>query len=247
MSLIQSFDSAPDSIIPSELPGPIPRLVRYDPVTLVFPTLMVLFFSGFTTYSVVKQIQDQGQLQQNYTETTAAINGLGPEGRSQTLMVDYTFTVDGTSFTGKSAVPGELYPTLHLGYPLAIRYVPKKPSISHPARWEWPSPGWIQFVMPFFGLPFAIIYFVTLRSQRRLAIGGKATFATVTGCRTGRGGIFLDYKFDTAEGISFQGSGTSPNRKQAGERICILYMPDNPARNGTYPFIAYRILPASAY
>jgi hypothetical protein len=240
---MQSFDPAPEYIIPPELTGPIPRRPRFDPVTLVFPLLMILFFAGLPAYVTLSQINKEQQLRQSSNEATGEIDRVTRQGRSRTPTVDYTFGVNGTSFTGNAAVPDELFSTIHRGDSLTIRYVPSNPLISHPTAWEWPGPSRVMYVMPLFGLPFAIIYWVTLRSQRRLAFGGVAAIAKVTGCSSSRSGIFVNYDFQTVNGVPYQGKGSSPDRKEPGALICILYMPDNPLRNGTYPFTAYRIPP----
>lgn len=244
---MQSFDPVNESIIPPELTGPVPRRVRFDPVTLVFPVVMVIIFSGLPTYLLLTQISHQNKLHQNSSETIGQIEDAWYAGRSDTPTVSYTFSANGTSFTGKASVPDQIFQSLHRGDSLAIHYVPSEPSISHPAAWDWSSPVWVQYVLPFLGLPFVIIYWVTLCSQRRLAIGGIATVGTVTDCHSGRGGIFVNYEFDTPEGIGFQGKGPSSVWKASGTRICILYMPEKPLRNGTYPFVAYRIPPPGEF
>ena len=64
---MQSLDPAV-STIPPELTGPVPRSIRFDPVTLLFPVVMVLFFTGAPTYLLTNQIHQQDALRQNSSE-----------------------------------------------------------------------------------------------------------------------------------------------------------------------------------
>jgi hypothetical protein len=241
---MQSFDPATQSILPPELTaGPIARQVRLVGTALIIPILMIVVFTGIPTYKVVTNTHHRDALRQNSGETMAEIKDAWHAGRGNVPTVSYTFSLDGAAFSGEATVPEQLFPTLHQGDSLAVRYVPSDPSISHPADWEWVPTTW-DFLMPFFFVPITVFYGYLLRSQHRLATQGIAAAATVTDCSSTRNGLIVKYDFQTEDGRPFHGSGSSPDRKEAGTRICILYLPDNPRRSNTYPLSFYRILPA---
>ena len=242
---MQSLDPAAASIIPPELTGPTPRRVRFDRWLLIMPTLLLAVFSGIPTYQALRLIQQRNALRRNSKEVLGWIDEVWHAGRAHVPTVSYTFVVHGINRTGQAEVPKRIYATLHSGDVLEIRYVPSDPSINHPASWEW-SAGWENFVVPVIGLASVIFYRALLRRQRHLAVEGIPAFATVTGTSRGRNGPIVKYEFRTDGGI-YQGSDSSPGRKATGTRICILYLPNDPNRNGIYPLSAYRVLPAGEF
>jgi hypothetical protein len=49
--------------------------------------------------------------------------------------VDYTFNVNGRTFSGKAPVPARVERNLYESGPLMVRYLPSDPAVNHPAAW----------------------------------------------------------------------------------------------------------------
>ena len=94
--------------------------------------------------------------------------------------VDYSFAVNGRSFTGSASRSGT---KLRVSDPLVIRYLPANPAVNHPAAWEEPVD---MALFPFFvpavlGLTVGGLL-INLRMVRRLLVEGRPSVAVVTKC-----------------------------------------------------------------
>ena len=86
-----------------------------------------------------------------------------------------------------------------------------------------------------------IMFLFQFPKQRRLISGGLPAIGAITKCGRARGGFYVKYEFRTNDGRSANGTGLCDNRKGIGENVWILYLPQNPNRNGMYPLDYYRV------
>lgn len=238
-----NLHSAAELIIPPELTGPLPRTTRMSgnssqqalmaAVFLAIAAALMLWLS----IDSIHQARNRAALRQQSSETSAEVR------RTMRSVVHYTFTVNGTSFTGKAAIPRHM--RIRDSDPLLIRYLPSNPSVNHPAAWEWSeSDGWARIVSPFIFVGSGLLLLFLLRAERRLVAEGVAVVAVITECSRNRGrsgGFIAKYEFRTADGSPATGSGWYADPKEIGARICVLYMPRNPKQNGPYASRGYRV------
>lgn len=233
------------SDFPAELMGPTPRSVRLSGTGWLNLLAAALFFAlGVAgAVAIVKQVlhdaaarnalRDQGgEAMGRVTETWT---------RRSVPHISYSFSIDGTWFTGNSEVPTASSRSLHRGDSFPIRYIPANPNINHPVGWE-DSPYstlWILYLpatIAFVGLMFVRRFPV----QRQLAMKGVA----VRGCiakteRNGpsKGQRYANYTFRNANNDEVEiGSCPSDYIYSADLACWVLYLPTNPKRNEIYPF-----------
>jgi hypothetical protein len=156
--------------------------------------------------------------------------------------VQYTFPVDGTFYTGKDMVPDRLSSTFQVHHFLEIRYLPGNPDVNHPAAWEeTTSSSFTPFILPAIPAFVAILLLIQFPAQRQLLAEGKLASAVVTKCSRGRNCFGLEYEFHTNDGVAASGNSVSDTPVELGAKVRILYLPQNPRRNQTYPLNYYTV------
>ncbi len=244
-----NFSPIEAASIPSELTGPLPRRLRLSrngnrmATAAAIMLVLAVAFAFWIGLDRVQQLQHRAALRRTGRETVGKITRLWSASRSLKTRVSYTFAVNGVSFAGEARVPNQLVTSLSESNTLPIRYLPANPAVNHPAAWEWSALlDWDSFVAPIIGLALALFLFATLRSERRLVIGGLPAVGEITRCTPGsRGGFSVNFDFRTQDGSITKGSGWSESRREIGERVCVLYLPQNPRRNLSYPSLNYRV------
>ena len=161
-----------------------------------------------------------------------------------TPRVEYTFAVGGLFFTGESRVPKQIWPGLREGGSLPVRFLPGSPAANHPAAWEAPAlRAWGPLIIPIVPAAFGILLLAQLRGQRRLAAQGLPATAVITKCGRGsKGGFWVEYEFQTADGSSAKGRGWPDCHMEVGATIVVLYLPQKPRLNQPYPMSYYRVV-----
>jgi hypothetical protein len=233
---------------PPELDGPTPRTARMTRTgvnTLVFVAfLFALALAGFIWFGLqaMHELAHRAALRQSSVETSGEITRLYHAGKSYDLWVQYTFPVDGTFYTGKDMVPDRLSSAFHEHHFLEIRYLPNNPAVNHPAEWEeTTSSSFTPFILPALPALVAILLLIQFHPQRQLLAEGKFASAVVTKCLRGRNCFELKYEFHTNDGVAAKGGSVSDTRLEPGAKVRILYLPQNPGRNHTYPLNYYTV------
>lgn len=241
------FSSIDAASIPSELTGPLPRRLRLSKngiwmataaaVMLALTAALALWFA----LDGVQQTRQRTALRQNGREAAGEITRVWSAGRSLKTKVAYSFVVNGVPFAGEARVPNQLVPSLYASNAIPIQYLPENPAINHPTAWEW-TMDWDSFFGPAVGMALTLFLFTILRSERRLVAGGSPAAGTITRCTPGRkGGFSVSFEFRAQDGDMTKGTGWSQSRQEVGERVCVLYLPQNPRRNLSYPSLNYRV------
>lgn len=231
--------------IPPELSASVPRTIRFSDRSRSMPVVLALLFIatviGVSLYGnhVARQVWQRSALRTQGIEAQAEITSLKRAGRGPDVAT-YTFIVNGQNILGLAEVPPELMHSLRETNSLAVRYLPSNPTINHPARWEWSlSSEWFLMVMLTGLLLVCSVTISKAYANRKLLVWGTPAAGSVTGCSSTKGSYTIHYEFRTGAGGLLRGSGQSLGRREAGERIWILYLPQNPRRNGPYPFSDY--------
>jgi YD repeat-containing protein len=183
-----------------------------------------------------------GALRSDGHDAVGVITKLRFGGKASMPSVSYTFSADGTAFTGRALLPSDVQVPLDEAGPIAIRYLPSDPTINHPADWEWSvlmeMPSIV--VLTLFGTCGAI-YMTVLWRERKLVSRGKLVAGVVANCVRKNRMYWVEYRFSTEDGTSIDGSGYYSTPQGANSSIWILYLPQNPGRNGPYPFPNYQV------
>jgi hypothetical protein len=157
--------------------------------------------------------------------------------------VGYRFIVDGRTFDNRVRVPDGVRRALRVGSTIHVRYLPASPEINDlggSPRTTIPLP--IPFIVGPLALACGVLCLVGVGRQRRLLAEGWVTQAIVTGHSTHKsthGGTHrsLRYEFTLLSGAKASGkSETSSKAPAVGTTVWVVYDPDSPARNHTYPF-----------
>jgi hypothetical protein len=231
------------SDMPAELMGPTPRSVRLSAtgwVNLLVATLFIgLGVAGTTVIvkSVLHDAAEQDRLRDHGRETAAQVTDFWASRRR----VSYSFSVDGTSFSGKSKVPSAIARNIHRGDSLPIRYLPEDPNINHAAEWkDAPYSNLWSLYLPAMPVFIGLMLVRRFPVQRQLAINGIA----VRGCIAktewngpSKGQRNANYTFRNASNDEVE-IGSCPNdRIFMDDSTCwVLYLPTNPSRSEIYPF-----------
>jgi hypothetical protein len=239
--------SAPDSCVPGELFGPVPRNFHLTASGTQMVAIAVVAFTlaigvgGYGLVGGVQQIEHRAKLRRDGRSVVGTVSRL-----SKSLLT-YTFDVDGVSYTGRAYLPERIHLSLDQlanyldGHPIPIRYLPQNPSVNHPAAWEWPSfQDLAWFLFPLFFGPLGILLVIDLRRSRQLVSRGTPASGIVTKSTRGRkGGFLVAYEFRTRDGGVVHGSGGSPSDLEIGSRICVLYLSEKTKTNQPYPTGSY--------
>lgn len=234
--------------VPSELMGQLPRRTRITDngiQTAIAATGLLaaaVFFSYIAIGNTLQAAHTRNTLRRESKEATGEATG------TYKSRVDYIFTVDGRSFTGRAAVPDQIAGSLKLWGSLPIRYLPSNPAVNHPAAWEeFPSP-WLGIAASILCAAGALLPLGWLRDDRRLVAEGKPTVALATKWVLGsKGGVGVDYEFRTEFGNATIGSSRSAvferndSSQKSGALVCVLYLPTNPRHNRPYEGLGFRV------
>jgi hypothetical protein len=227
--------------MPDELAGPLPRKVEFDSNDAYFLVWVVLIFvlggaicCGWYVSTSIKQVHQRAALRSNGREIVGQVTGL-PTGRG-TRYVKYSFTLEGRDFSGEARIPGNSGIVLHERDHIIVRFLPSDPTMNHPDAWEWsPLMGLLPTgLLPFFGV-LVVVALIFLRREQKVISNGKAVQGVVTGCTRNDGQFKVRYDFRTEDGGLVTGSSYSNDSYGTGDRIWILYLPESPRRNVSYP------------
>jgi hypothetical protein len=81
-----------------------------------------------------------------------------------------------------------------------------------------------------------------LLRDRKLARHGKFAAGTVTNCARHDRWFRVDYEFRTEDGVLTTGHNDFKDEYGAGARIWILYLPQKPQRNHSYPLSFFSVV-----
>lgn len=234
--------------IPGELTEPLPRKLRLSgngrAMVLAAAIMLVLTvaFALWVGVNRFQQLQNRAALRQSGREVVGEITRLWSSGHSLKTRVSYTFVVDGVSFSGQARVPNQLVSSLSNSNTLAIQYLPANPAVNQPAAWEPAAIDWNALGAVILGMALTLFLFVTLRLERGLVAEGIPAVGEITRCVAGRrSGFSVNFDFHAQDGSIIKGNGWSESRREIGERVCVLYLRQNPRRNLSYPSLNYRV------
>lgn len=156
--------------------------------------------------------------------------------------VEYRFEHGGRFYTHRVKVPRKFSQDLSAGSTVQVRFVPEKPSLSHPTAWDaqilavwvaWVAPG--MFVFP------VILLLSLLQRQARLLAEGRPAPGRVTKLKRSDKGMVVYYEFRMLSGATVKGRSQTRKPPLEGALVCVLYDPEKPRRNSLYPLPLVRL------
>jgi len=170
-------------------------------------------------------------------------------GKEDEHLVTYRFAYDGTIYSRTVPTPVSIWRTLAPGADLPVRFVPSRPTISHPVA--WPSTGlpfWFPYLLAAMVAVPAFLLPIPVRREARLLAEGRPAPGRVTGFKKTDKSIRVQYEFRLLNGALVKGKVSRSKPPIEGATICVLYDPENPRRNAVYPLSLVRLedVPTSA-
>lgn len=226
-------------VIPDELTRQLPRKTRLAKAGIQLAVVCAIVLVIAVAQAIWAGIHASHLLQTKSALRHTSSEVIGKIEKQTKSEYYYSFTADGTQFTGRASMQ---FQTLRVSDPLPVLYLPSNPSINHPAAWEEPTAlAWMPFMYQMILVPALLIISLTMRSARRLVAEGCPAVATITDCTYHqKGGFEVKYEFRTDAGESISGSSPSNDEQKIGASVCVLYMPRNPRRNQVYESLSYR-------
>lgn len=211
--------------------------------------LMVAFVMGglalglFLSSKARKQAAEQRWLsgQGRTTEATVTRTWID-DSKERQRWISYRFEVDGSIYTHRVQTPRKVWDTLAKGSAMPVRFVPARPSISHPVAWEAQIlPFWLAVVLPFLLIGPAVLILLSLRLQARLLAEGRPAPGRVTEVKRADKHMRVTYEFRMLNGAVGKGRSNTHRPPVVGSSVCVMYDPENPRRNALYPMTLVRL------
>lgn len=238
---------------PGELTGPTPRKVRLNlnSNNARFALIVISFFFvgfgillGAACFSDVRQFRQRAELRSGGHDVVGEVTKVVYP-RHAPKVVKYRFSVEGAQYSGEAKAPFFATPgtILHEYDQILVRYLPSNPNVNHPEAWEWsPLIGIVDTAFQVFFFSMGSVALIVLLRERALAREGKIAEGFVTSCRFVDRTFRIDYEFRTPDGATIRGKGDCRKEYRPGARVWILYMPEQPRRNDTYPLSLFEVV-----
>ncbi len=242
---------------PSELGFSRPRPVKYTPagrIVLGFACLTVVgaLAAGICLGQVAfRDAANSHRLKQEGVVAEGLVTRLWTtRGESSQTWMAYRFVARERNYDARVKLPSRIWNNLKPGAAIPIRYVPSDPGLNCPSfvtRQDLPI--WLPFAIGFVIAAGAAAMALVTRRQVRLLAEGRAAPALVTRLsdkvRSPHGGDHgqkFYYEFAILSGAIAKGhSGPTRRPPEVGSTLCVLYDPDNPAKNAPYPLSLVRV------
>lgn len=196
---------------------------------------------SWISYSTLRTIHIRDVLRHEGSTTDGIVTA--SEANHSGVYVKYRFAVDGVSYSGQAEMKANGYRAPGSGEAIQLLYAPENPDINLPSSWVWFS---VWDLIPFLFVLFtttasAVVIAVALR-ERQLARKGIVVEGRVTGCAPNQKAFTVYYEFTTRDDAVMEGSEEGSDECQIGDPIPIIYLRNNPKRNGRYPIADFQIV-----
>lgn len=233
--------------IPRELQQNVPRKVRlsgrgtYSLVGSAMVSVAIAVFIIVVGSLTPREIRNRNELKR---EGKVAYTNDVRVGGMRSATVFYSFAYDGRTYEGQAFLPHQylgdvLSYSRHGGFP--VLFLPRNPSINHPYGWgSGPFPYFLYIFVAILVIQWSILTRYIVRDLH-LARYGLMAIATVTGCGLSHNGsVLLNYEFRDMDGLLTKGSGECLDRRGVGEKVCVLYLPEETSKSRPNPPVFFR-------
>jgi hypothetical protein len=196
----------------------------------------------FFARTVRREQQEQRLLDQQGITVDAVIARVWRNNdKSREPRVTYRFNYRNVILSHTVGVPLNQWRQLKEGAPLAVRFVPSRPEVSHPV--DWPRrglPAWFPFLFSALLAGGGAIIAAQVARQMRLLAEGRPTPGRMTSFRRTKQ-LVIRYEFQLPDGTTLKGRADMCKMPESGKPLCVLYDPENPRRNSLYPLPLVRL------
>jgi len=165
------------------------------------------------------------------------------KGDSKQPYAAYEFEVNGKQYTGRAKVRLSAWRMLELGGEWRVRYVPANPMVHHPAHIPpSPMPAFVPYLIGFLCFLVVALLAWLIHRERHLLAEGRVAPGVITRVNEAASNKHrCEYEFPLLSGGVGKGRTTPSHQShQVGERVCVVYLSDEPTRNGLYPFSLFK-------
>jgi hypothetical protein len=235
---------------PPELGHSTPRPVSLNGSGWVLAILAAALLLGSVAIGVlagrdfISKSKDVRLLEREGREVDARVTRVWrTSGEGKHNRASYEFDAGGNTYRREMKIPDRIWKTLKTGGTLPVRYVPSKPELNHPAALPRQAPTiWFAILVPAGMIVLALCLSAVLRRSMDLLENGRPVPGVVTKTKKiqndhGGHNRIAEYEFPLfGGGIGKGKTDWSAKDAKQGATLCVVYDPDNPARNTRYPF-----------
>jgi hypothetical protein len=156
--------------------------------------------------------------------------------------IAYRFDYGGRGYVHEVETPRQIWQGLPTGSTIQVRFVPSRPSISHPIAWNAQVlPLWLACLLGATMAALSPLPLIPVRRQTRLLTEGRPAPGRVTAVKRADKFLVVHYEFRLLNGVVAKGKSNASKAPAGDAPLCVLYDPENPRRNGLYPFSLVRL------
>ncbi len=245
----------PRWVPPDGLDRSRPRLVKLTLAGWAIFFLSALLVAGgigigtVLSIKAVREASDAKTLQNEGVNVTGrVVNAWRARKEPDQRWISYTFVVDDRTFQKQARIPLRRWNQLRPGSPVVIRYAHNRPELNHPEGIEPERvPAWLPIPLTLLFSLCGVLVRLPLHSQKRFLEEGRSAQAVVT--RYGKiyrshgreRGTQYYYEFLVLSGAVATGKAMAKTPPVIGDRIVVLYDPEEPRKNVPYPLPLYRL------
>lgn len=243
-------ESRPAFSLPAELTRSAPRDVALTTGGLALTLVGYLLVLGALVAGVALHLEAQRQssaaldFERRSVTTTAVVDRLWRKsGDGKPAFAAFHFDANGVRVNAESRMQPSAWRDLRAGSALPVRYLPDNPRRFAAAgqRRNGRLPFALAYVASFILAAAALLCLATVRWQRFLLCEGRSASAIVTAVRKTKGSSGethreMNYEFRVLAGTVATGKAAATKLAAAGDRINVVYDPEQPKRNRPYPF-----------
>ena len=154
----------------------------------------------------------------------------------------YRFEYGGRTYSRSVGTPVGIWRALAPGADLPVRFVPSRPSMSHPVAWSSKElPLWFPYLLAAMVTVPAFLLPIPVRREARLLAEGRPAPGRVIGFKKTDKSVRVQYEFCLLNGSIAKGKVNRSKPPVEGAPLCVLYDPENPRRNAPYPLSLVRL------
>lgn len=238
--------------VPPELLRAIPRPVRLTVAGKLAAVVALLLAIGAPAAGIGLYLAHESgrarleRIRREVAWTEAEVIQTGTtRDKERRRFVVYRYAAGGRFYTGRFTVRRRDVVGIGVGSRLTVGYLPSEPARSWRVGQEPAGPPlWVALAVAATLAVCAAAITLVLRGQRRLLAEGRAAMGSVKASQRihRRGPVYrVHYEFRLLSGAVRSGSFESRKAVAPGSPVVVIYDPDNPRRQGRYPFSLVRV------